>query len=62
MAFAVRPLAAHRLDEYLQATVISLEKDRVEASLRLTPGVAVSAAVLAAVDDNSDGTIIDGEQ
>lgn len=56
------PTAAHRLDEYLQATVISLEKDRVEASLRLTPGVAVSATVLAAVDANSDGTITDGEQ
>ena len=56
------PTAAHRLDEYLQATVISLEKDRVEASLRLTPGVAVSATVLAAVDANSDGAINDGEQ
>ena len=56
------PAAAHRLDEYLQATVISLKKDRVEASLRLTPGVAVSATVLAAVDANSDGTITDGEQ
>jgi hypothetical protein len=56
------PAAAHRLDEYLQATVISLENDRVAATLRLTPGVAVSATVLAAVDANSDGTITAGEQ
>lgn len=56
------PTAAHRLDEYLQATVISVEKDRVEASLRLTPGVAVAATVLAAVDADSDGEISAAEQ
>lgn len=58
----VRPASAHRLDEYLQATVISIEEDRVEALLRLTPGVAVSAVVLAGVDTNSDGEISDDEQ
>jgi hypothetical protein len=56
------PTDAHRLDEYLQATVISLKRDRVAASLRLTPGVAVSASVLAAVDANADGAITHGEQ
>lgn len=56
------PIAAHRLDEYLQATVISVEQDRVKASLRLTPGVAVSATVLAAVDANSDGELSEGER
>ena len=35
------PASAHRLDEYLQATTIALEKNRVHAELRLTPGVAV---------------------
>ena len=40
------PVSAHRLDEYLQATLISVEKDRVQAPMRLVPGVAVSSFVL----------------
>ena len=28
---------AHRLDEYLQATLISVENDRVQVSIRLIP-------------------------
>jgi hypothetical protein len=39
------PGFAHRLDEYLQATLISVEKSRVDASMRLVPGIAVSSAV-----------------
>ena len=53
---------AHRLDEYLQATTISLEKDHVVLQLRLTPGVAVAAQVLASIDANGDGAISDAEQ
>jgi hypothetical protein len=56
------PASAHRLDEYLQATIMSLEKDRVQASMRLTPGVAVSSLVLAGIDTNSDGVISQTEQ
>lgn len=56
------PAAAHRLDEYLQAAIISVEKDRVQAFLRLVPGVAVSSAVIAAIDTNGDGNISDAEQ
>lgn len=56
------PAFAHRLDEYLQATTITLEKDRVVLQLRLTPGVAVAAQVLARLDANGDGTISDAEQ
>jgi hypothetical protein len=55
------PAAAHRLDEYLQATVISLEADRVQAQMRLTPGVAVSSVVLGNIDTNSDGAISETE-
>lgn len=51
------PASAHRLDEYLQATIISLEKDRVQASLRLIPGVAVSSFILASIDTDADGVI-----
>ena len=37
--------SAHRLDQYLQATMISVEKDRVQVVLRLIPGVVVSRPV-----------------
>jgi hypothetical protein len=55
------PASAHRLDEYLQATLLSIEKDRVQVSMRLTPGVAVSAFVLAGIDNNADGVISETE-
>jgi hypothetical protein len=54
--------SAHRLDEYLQATIISVEKDRVQGSMRLIPGVAVSSTVLANVDTNADGIISAAER
>ncbi|HEX4773275.1 MAG TPA: HupE/UreJ family protein [Bryobacteraceae bacterium] len=54
--------SAHRLDEYLQATILSVEKDRVNASMRLIPGVAVSSAVLAGIDSDGDGVISASEQ
>ena len=57
-----RPATAHRLDEYLQATVISVETGRVEAQMRLTPGVAVSPIVLAGIDTNADGVLSGTEQ
>jgi len=53
---------AHRLDEYLQATTLSVEKDRVSAQIRLTPGVAVFPALLARIDANADGAISDAER
>ena len=58
----VLSLHAHRLDEYLQATILSLEKDRVEGSMRLVPGVAVTPAVLASIDTNRDGLLSETEQ
>lgn len=54
--------AAHRLDEYLQATLFAVEKDHVQGSMRLVPGVAVSSTVLAMVDTNADGVISELEQ
>src|SRR4051794_24005412 len=56
------PASAHRLDEYLQATLISVEKDRVQLHIRLTPGVAVFPVVLAAIDTDRDGVISEAEQ
>jgi len=56
------PASAHRLDEYLQATLISLEKDRVQVLMRLIPGVAVSSIVLSSMDTNADGEISETER
>jgi len=56
------PAFAHRLDEYLQATTISVEKDHVVVRLRLTPGVEVFPAVIVDIDTNGDGKISGAEQ
>jgi len=56
------PGFAHRLDEYLQATMLRVEKDYVEAEIHLTPGVAVFPAVLASIDADGDGVISQTEQ
>jgi hypothetical protein len=53
---------AHRIDEYLQATIFSLEENRVQASMRLIPGVMVSSSVIASIDSNGDGTFSEGER
>jgi hypothetical protein len=62
LALLARPAAAHRLDEYLQASLISLSRDHVEVQLDLTPGVAVFPVVLAAIDKDRDGTISEVER
>jgi hypothetical protein len=61
-ALAITPARAHRLDEYLQGTLISIEKSRVQAQITLTPGVAVFPLLLATIDIDRDGTISDGEK
>lgn len=54
--------SAHRLDEYLQATTISLERRRVQAEIRLTPGVGVFPLIMAAIDTDEDGSLSSDEQ
>jgi hypothetical protein len=61
LALAV-PACAHRLDEYLQATTIAIEKDRIEAHVRLIPGIAVLPVVIASIDTNADGVLSQAEQ
>lgn len=56
------PAMAHRLDEYLQATLISVQKNRVQAELRLIAGVAVLPIVLGAIDTDADGVLSETEQ
>ena len=52
---------AHRLDEYLQATRISVATNRIDVSIDLTPGVAVADQVLAVVDKDRDGRVSEAE-
>jgi hypothetical protein len=49
--------AAHRLDEYLQATLIGVTRDGIEVEIQLTPGVAVLPVVTAVIDRDRDGRI-----
>ena len=58
---ATRSLA-HRLDEYLQGTILTIEKNRVDAQMTLTPGVAVFSALIAEIDTDGNGIISADEQ
>src|ERR1700761_4066310 len=59
---AERTALAHRIDEYLQATLLTVQKDRVEASMRLIPGVLVASAIIDGVDTNHDGAFSEEEK
>jgi hypothetical protein len=63
LALAALPSAAlgHRLDEYLQATVVNIEPEAIGLSINLTPGIEVADEVLARIDWNGDGLIAESE-
>jgi hypothetical protein len=46
---------AHRLDEYLQATLVDVRQDEVRLKMRLTPGVQASDEVIWTIDLDGDG-------
>jgi len=52
----------HRLDEYLQATMLSIGKDRLEGQITLTSGVAVFPLLASDIDTDRDGTLSESEQ
>lgn len=52
---------AHRLDEYLQATLVDIEPGEIRLDINLTPGVAVAEQVLALIDRDRDGVITTNE-
>lgn len=54
--------SAHRLDEYLQGTIFSVAKSRLNADLTLTPGVAVFSMLIPDIDTNGDAALSDAEQ
>jgi len=49
--------SAHRRDEYLQATRIAVEPDRVQVELDLTAGISVAEAVIRDIDRDGSGVI-----
>ena len=53
---------AHRIDEYLQATVVSLSPGQLQASIRLIPGVLLAPSVIATIDGDADGILSDTER
>ncbi|MEO7271274.1 MAG: hypothetical protein ABIX28_20765 [Vicinamibacterales bacterium] len=48
-------LHGHRLDEYLQATRLSVAVDRIEIEIDLTPGVAIAERIVGAIDADRNG-------
>jgi len=54
--------AAHRLDEYLQATLIGVTRDGTDLELRLTPGVRILPVLMALIDQDRDGRISPEEE
>lgn len=56
------PALAHRLDEYLQATIFSIEPGYIYATMRLVPGVAVAPGVIANIDSDHHGKLSPDEQ
>lgn len=63
LLLALLPVAqAHRLDEYLQATLLGVGPDGIRIELMLTPGVAVLPSVLPLLDRNQDNRISPEEE
>ena len=53
--------SAHRLDEYLQASRLGIERDRVNVEIDLTPGVSVAREVFGWIDTDTNGSISSAE-
>ena len=47
-------LGAHQIDEYVQATRVSVSRDRIGVLLDLTPGVAVAPSLIEHLDRDGD--------
>lgn len=62
LALTATSVSAHRLDEYLQGTILSVAKDRLDAEITLTPGVAIFPALIATIDLDADGVISEAER
>lgn len=49
--------AAHRLDEYLQASRVSLERDGILLEVDLTPGANIASGIIPLLDRDGDGVV-----
>ncbi len=49
--------AAHRLDEYLQASRVSIARDRIAFEVDLTPGANIASDIIASLDRDGDTAI-----
>jgi hypothetical protein len=58
----VSALAAHRLDEYLQAARIDLQAEGVRVEIDLTPGAMCAGSIVALIDHDGDGSASQVEQ
>jgi hypothetical protein len=56
------PAFAHEVDEYVQAAMISLQRDHLDVQLRLVPGADVFSQVFANIDTNADGALSELEK
>jgi hypothetical protein len=54
--------AAHRLDEYLQATLIGVARNGTDVEIQLTPGVAMLPVLMAVIDQDRDGRFSPDEE
>ena len=61
LAAAAASPSAHRLDEYLQASRVSLERTGVSLEIDLTPGASVADSIIALIDRDGDNTISPSE-
>ncbi len=58
----IGPASAHRLDEYLQATLIGVTRDGIDVEIQLTPGIAMLPGLMTVIDQDRDGRISPAEE
>jgi hypothetical protein len=61
VAVTTAAASAHRRDEYLQASRVAIDPERVEIEIDLTPGIAIADVVIADIDRDGDSAIAPAE-
>jgi hydrogenase/urease accessory protein HupE len=62
LLFVVKTVSAHRLNEYLQSTTITLSSDSIRMHLRMTAGTDIAPTIIKLIDTNGDGVFSAAEQ
>ena len=62
LAWSAPVASAHRLDEYLQATLVVIEPARISLQINCTPGVSVVEQLLGLIDRDQDGDVCEQER